>query len=352
MTDAQDLSEALQAQLRQAHAAGTPLAIVGGGSKRFYGEPAQGTELAVGGHRGIVRYEPSELVLTARAGTPLAEIEAHLTENGQMLPFEPPHWGEGATLGGTVACNLSGPRRPYAGAVRDAVLGCRIINGRGDILRFGGEVMKNVAGYDATRLMAGALGTLGVLLDISLKLLPTPSSELTLVSPCPFAEALTRMNALAGQSLPISASAWIDGKLYLRLSGDAVEALAPRLPGEELPYAESFWRGLRERQTSFFADAARLWRLGLPQAAPQPNLPGKWLIEWGGAQRWLASEAPEADIRAAAAALGGHATRMAGNTDAPVFHPLPDGLWRLHQRLKAAFDPAGILNPGRMYSGL
>jgi glycolate oxidase FAD binding subunit len=352
MAGTQDLSASLQEQVQQAHAGGTPLAIVGGGSKAFYGRPVAGTPLHVGGHRGVIHYEPSELVLTARAGTPLAEIESLLAENGQMLGFEPPHWGDGATLGGTVACNLSGPRRPYAGAVRDAVLGCRIINGRGEILRFGGEVMKNVAGYDAARLMAGALGTLGVLLDVSLKVLPLPAGELTLVEPCTLTEALARMNALAGRPLPISASAWVDGQLYLRLSGAAIDTLASGLPGDTLAYAESFWHCLRERRTPFFADAAPLWRIGLPQAAPQPELPGEWLIEWGGAQRWLKGEAVAAEVRAAVSALGGHATLMSTPDDAPVFHPLADGLWTLHRRLKAAFDPAGILNPGRMYRGL
>ncbi len=352
MPASQDLTESLQGQVQQAHAEGTLLRLIGGDSKPFYGRPTEGMPLAVGGHSGIVHYEPSELVLTARAGTPLTEIEKLLAENGQMLGFEPPHWGEGATLGGTVACNLSGPRRPYAGAARDAVLGCRIINGKGEILRFGGEVMKNVAGYDAARLMAGALGTLGVLLDVSLKVLPLPAGELTLVEPCTLTEALARMNALAGRPLPISATAWADGQLYLRLAGGAVDALASGLPGEALPYAESFWHCLRERRTPFFADATPLWRIGLPQAAPQPDLPGEWLIEWGGAQRWLKGGAPTAEVRAAVSALGGHATLMTAADDEPMFHPLSDGLWQLHRRLKAAFDPDGILNPGRMYRGL
>jgi glycolate oxidase FAD binding subunit len=352
---AADLTATLQQQIRDAYAAITPLNIVGGNSKAFYGRQPSGSVLDVSGHSGILSYEPTELVITARAGTPLAEIETALADKGQMLPFEPPHWGDTATLGGTIACNLSGPRRPYAGAARDFVLGCHMLNGKGELLHFGGEVMKNVAGYDASRLMAGALGTLGVLLDISLKVLPAPQQELTLVQPCTLTEALSRMNLLAGRPLPLSATAWVDGHLYLRFSGaaSAVTAVGTREPGEVLAGGEVFWQHLRELALPFFDGTQSLWRIALPQAAVQPDLPGEWLIEWGGAQRWLYSDATVADVRAQVAGLGGHATLMrGGDRTGAVFQPLPAGLWQLHQRLKQAFDPAGIFNRGRMYEGL
>lgn len=349
-----DLTAALQQEVQAAYAGKTPLKIVGGNSKAFYGRQTAGAVLDVSGHNGIISYEPTELVLTARAGTPLAEIEAVLAEKGQMLPFEPPHWGPNATLGGTIACNLSGPRRPYAGSARDFVLGCHVINGKGELLHFGGEVMKNVAGYDAARLMAGALGTLGVMLDIGLKVLPVPQDEMTLVQPASLTAALEQMNKLAGQPLPLSASAWVDGHLYLRFAGakSAVAAVQQKVAGDVLIDAPTFWRSLRELQLPFFAGAHTLWRIALPQVAPQPHLPGDWLVEWGGAQRWLKTAEPAELVRASVAALGGHATLFYGGNGASVFQPLPTGLWQVHQRLKTAFDPAGILNPGRMYEKL
>lgn len=347
-----DRTDSLQQQVVRAAADGTPLRIVGGDSKPFYGRPVDAPVLHVGGHCGVVHYEPTELVLTARTGTTLDEIEALLAEHGQMLPFEPPHRGRGATLGGTVACNFSGPRRLYAGSVRDVVLGCRTINGRGELLRFGGEVMKNVAGYDASRLMTGALGTLGVLLEISLKVLPVPQQELTLVQPCPISEVLERMNHLSGQPLPLSALAWVDDALYLRFSGAeaAIASVQSQLDGDVLAEGKTFWRNLREHEMPFFSNTDHLWRIALPQAVPLPQLPGEWLLEWGGAQRWLKSDVPADQVRTEVAARGGHATLF--HDDSAEFHPLTDGLWQLHRRLKSAFDPAATLNPGRMYEGL
>ena len=348
-----DLAEALQAQVREACAKGEPLALRGSGSKSFLGHRVQGRVLELGGHRGIVNYEPRELVLTARAGTPLAEIEQALEAQGQMLPFEPPHFGPDATLGGTIACALSGPRRPYAGAVRDVVLGCRIINGRGEILRFGGEVMKNVAGYDVSRLMAGAFGTLGILLEVSLKVLPKPETELTLVQECDATEAIEKMNRLAGTPVPLSASSHDGIQLHLRLSGTngAVEGARKRIGGEILADGASYWERLREHRHAFFTGKRPLWRLSVPSTTPfQADLPGKQLIEWGGAQRWLISEATGETIQRAAAEAGGHATRFRGEApEGEAFHPLPVPLMALHRNLKRAFDPAGILNPGRLY---
>ncbi len=346
-----DHSDSLREAVLRAGDQKTPLDIQGGGSKRFYGREPQGESLDVTGYRGVVSYEPSELVITARAGTPLAEIRATLTERGQMLGFEPPSFGGHATLGGAVACGLSGPRRPYTGSARDLVLGIKLLNGKGEILSFGGQVMKNVAGYDVSRLMTGALGTLGVILEVSLKILPRPALETTLVQQRPVDQAIESMNRWAGRPLPISATCHDGDALYIRLSGaaPAVEKAAEQLGGERQE-GESFWAGLREQSHGFFANGMPLWRLSLPAAAPMPRLPGNWLLEWGGAQRWLRSVAPVEDIRKAALEVGGHATLFrGGDRHGQVFQPLDPVLLRLHRNLKQAFDPWRIFNPGRMY---
>ncbi|APZ42005.1 glycolate oxidase subunit GlcE [Acidihalobacter ferrooxydans] len=350
----QDLGDSLATQVAEAAQTRTALRIEGAGSKGFLGHAVTGETLAVAGHRGVIAYEPVELVLTARAGTPLAEIEALLAEHRQMLAFEPPHYGADATLGGTLACNLSGPRRPYAGAARDFVLGTRIVNGRGEILRFGGEVMKNVAGYDLSRLMAGSYGTLGVLLDISLKVLPRPPAELTLAQEMDAGEALRRMNEWAARPLPLS-GAFHDGAcVYLRLSGaaSAVAAAQRRLGGEPVADADALWHDLREHRHGFFRHDAPLWRLSVAATAALAELPGRWLLDWGGAQRWYAGPAAPEAVRRAAAQAHGHATLYRGHEGAARFHPLAAPLAVVHRRLKAALDPAGILNPGRLYPEL
>jgi glycolate oxidase FAD binding subunit len=347
----------LSQTIRDAAAQKRPLCIRGGGTKDFYGGPVHGYKLNTGDCRGIVSYEPTELVITARAGTPLAEIEAALREKGQMLAFEPPHFGSGATLGGCVAAGLSGPRRPYAGAVRDFVLGVRLLDGKGDELKFGGQVMKNVAGYDVSRLMAGSLGTLGVLLETSLKVLPLPAAETTLRLECGEAEAIERMNRWAAQPLPITATAWRDGHLGVRLSGAAVavDAAAKKIGGAAADPAQAalFWAGIREHTDAFFAGGTPLWRLSVKPTAPPLALAGAQLIEWGGALRWIRSGADHATMREAAARAGGHATLFrGGEKSSGVFHPLAPGLMTIHRNLKQAFDPAGILNPGRLYADL
>jgi glycolate oxidase FAD binding subunit len=352
----QDIIEQFSLTVREAGRDRHPLRIQGSGSKSFYGRPVPGTALDATLYRGIVSYEPTELVLTARAGTPLAEIEAALASNRQMLPFEPPHFGPGATLGGCVAAGLSGPRRAYAGAVRDYVLGVRIIDGKGENLRFGGQVMKNVAGYDVSRLMAGSLGTLGLLLEVSLKILPLPVEELTLRFDMAEPEALATMNRWAAQPLSLSATCYHDGALTVRLSGAsaAVRSVRQKLGGEIVADAANFWHGVREQRHPFFLSAHTLWRLSLPSAAAAITLPGHQLVEWGGALRWLASDASHATIRQAAAAHGGHATLFRSKEPGPElsiepFQPLTAPLLQLHRRLKQSFDPHGILNPGRMY---
>jgi glycolate oxidase FAD binding subunit len=347
------LSTELAERICAAHAAKTPLRIRGGGSKDWYGGPLNGEVLDLSGHRGIISYEPSELVLTAKAGTPLAEIETLLDQHSQMLAFEPPHFGASATLGGTLACAFAGPRRPYAGSVRDMVLGVRLIDGRGQALSFGGQVMKNVAGYDVSRLMVGALGTLGVILEASLKVLPKPPAELTLRFEMDEAAAILKMNQWSGLPLPLSASAWVGGAQMLRLSGaeTAVRAAHARLGGEIHEHGAEFWHAAKEQSAAFFgASELPLWRLSVPPARPPLALPGRQALTWGGAQRWLKSDAAASLIRSLVATAGGHATLFrGGDKSAGVFHPLSDALMKCHRRLKAQFDPAGILNPGRFY---
>lgn len=335
---------------------GATLSLRGGGSKCFYGGPESGEILDVSGYRGIVAYEPTELVVTARAGTPLVELEAALAEKGQWLAFEPPHFTAGATVGGMLASGLSGPRRQAVGAVRDFVLGVKVLTGKGELLSFGGQVMKNVAGYDVPRLMAGSMGTLGLLLEVSLKVLPLPVAEKTLRFSLTESDALQRVNQWAGQPLPISASAWHDGVLSLRLSGAAaaVSAAEKTLGGDHLDDAAAYWASLREQTHGFFTGDAPLWRLSVASTAPALDL-GSTLIEWGGAQRWLRSGDAQS-VRTTAEKAGGHATLFRADdvlkNASGVFHPLSAPLARIHRNLKNAFDPQGVFNPGRMYPDL
>lgn len=350
-----DLQASLIEQVRDAAGERQPLRIEGGGSKTFYGRVVNGTPLPLAPHRGITAYTPSELVVSARAGTPLAEIEAALAEHGQMLAFEPPHFTDRATLGGAIASGLSGPRRPCAGAARDFVLGVNCINGKGEYLRFGGQVMKNVAGYDVSRLLTGSLGTLAVLLEVHLKVLPAPQRELTLYVECSPAECIRHTNEWIRQALPISGSCYLDGQMMLRLSGTGpgVAAAAHRIGGEVFDESNRFWLRLREQELPFFDTGQPLWRISVAPATPPIPLEGNWLYEWAGAQRWLTGPVSADEVRQATVLAGGHATLFRhGDRTGEVFHPLPAALWSLHQRLKQSFDPAGILNPGRMYPGL
>ena len=327
------------------------LRIRGGGTKDFYGEESRGETLSTRACSGIVAYEPKELVVTVRAGTPLRELEDALAAERQMLAFEPPHFGAEATIGGAVACGLSGPRRPYAGAVRDFVLGARIVNGKGEDLSFGGRVIKNVAGYDVSRLMAGALGTLGVLTELSFKVLPRPAAEATLAFEMDEAAATTQVNRWAGQPLPLSATAWHEGRLRVRLSGaaSAIAAAKTKMGGEEID-AGGYWTDLREHRLPFFTAARTLWRLSVPQTADPIATGGAQIVEWGGGLRWAAGDLDPLTVRSTVERLGGHATLFRGGDRAiGVFHPLQPAVLKIHRRLKNAFDPAGILNPDRMY---
>lgn len=356
-----DLTPTFADRIQDATSKKTPLRFVGGGSKDFYGQSLRGDVLSTQGHRGIVSYEPSELVLTARAGTPISEIEAALAEKGQMLAFEPPQFdADSATLGGVVAAGLSGPRRATAGAVRDFVLGATILDGRAEVQKFGGQVMKNVAGYDVSRLFAGAMGSLGLLLDLSIKVLPKPVAETTLVLERDQVQALTAMNRWAGLPLPISATCWQDGRLAVRLSGAhaAVASAQAELGGTLLENADAFWAGIRHQRAEFFRlkDNELLWRLSLPSITPVQTLPGQPLIEWGGALRWVKAAPDQAGtLRALAEAAGGHATLFKGGTAEQrqaigVFHPLPPAMKAVQYKLRRVFDPLGLFNPGRLYA--
>ncbi|MDH5518680.1 MAG: glycolate oxidase subunit GlcE [Gammaproteobacteria bacterium] len=352
-----DLSQQLQQRIQHAYEAKLALQIVGGNSKSFYGRSVAAETLSLAGHSGVLNYEPTELVITARAGTPLKEVEALLNQNGQMLPFEPPAFSEQATIGGTVACNLSGPRRAYAGAARDYLLGCKIINGKGEILTFGGEVMKNVAGYDVSRLMAGAMGTLGVLLEVSLKVLPKPEMELTRLFNCSANDAIEKMHAWSQTPLPISATSFHDSVLSVRFSGaaKAVNAAVNHSGGEINEDAEKYWHDLKEHRLDFFNTDKPLWRLSLAsdiESLALENSAADYLYEWGGALRWLKTDSPAAEIQAAMEKIDGHASIFRHTDQVNVFQPLTPALMRIHKNLKMAFDPHNILNPGKLYTEL
>ncbi|MES2944321.1 MAG: glycolate oxidase subunit GlcE [Pseudomonadota bacterium] len=365
-----DVIPALSSQIQAAAAASKPIRLRGGGSKDFYGEALKGEILDTSALNGVVSYEPSELVITVLAGTPLAEVEALLAGHNQCFAFEPPHFGAGkkSTVGGMVASGLSGPARASVGAVRDYMLGVKLINGRGEHLTFGGQVMKNVAGYDVSRLMAGSLGTLGLITEVSLKVLPIAPAEATLRFECSQQQALQWLNSWGGQPLPLNASCWVEdagvGTLYLRLRGAlaAVEAACKTLGGERKDNAEvaADWLACRDQTLPWFADRAAdqdLWRLSVPQAAPVLDLPEPPLIEWHGAQRWVRAGAGQGHrLRELAAAVGGSSTLFAvgdaRHADGiPRFDALKPPLDKIHRQLKHEFDPAGIFNPGRMNRG-
>jgi glycolate oxidase FAD binding subunit len=349
----------LQQRIRDAAAAQRPLRIRGGGSKEFYGRRIEGDLLDTRGLRGIVAYEPTELVLSARAGTTLDEIDAVLGAANQILAFEPPHYSPAATLGGAIAAGLSGPRRPHAGAARDFVLGVKIVDGTGEALTFGGRVMKNVAGFDVARLMTGALGTLGVLTEISLKCLPRPAVETTVTRECSADESIRLCNEWGGQPLPISATCYLGGRLDVRLSGagPAVTAGVSVIGGERVADADARWTAVRDHTHPFFTEAqargTTMYRLSVRSTTPFTDLGGEQLIEWGGALRWLAGGAATDGerVRSWARSHGGHAMVFRSGAGAS-FQPLAPPVLALHQRIKSVFDPHGILNRGRMYPGV
>jgi glycolate oxidase FAD binding subunit len=347
-----DASDALLEQVNQAIQSALPLRIQGANSKAFLGREVAGEVIDTRLHSGIVTYDPTELVITARAGTPLSVLNAALEDAGQMLPCEPPSYSDGGdgSVGGMVAAGLSGPRRPWSGSVRDFVLGTRVITGLGKHLRFGGEVMKNVAGYDLSRLMAGSFGCLGLITEVSLKVLPKPRLCTSIALEMDSATALARLAQWGQQPLPISAASHDGRVLRLRLEGGegSVAAAHDRLGGESID--PTYWRALNEHRLDFFTDGRPLWRVSLPVSTAALDLPGDQLLDWAGAQRWLKSDASGSEIRRIVSAAGGHATCYSHGLDDSPFQPLATPLLRYHRQLKAQLDPHGIFNPGRMYA--
>ncbi len=352
-----DLTSELIAQVRDAVEAKETLAISAGCSKTFIGRQIETDRtIDVSGHTGIVSYQPVELVMTARAGTTLAEIESALAENNQMLACEPPRFGGKATLGGTLATNVSGPGRPWYGSIRDHVLGVTLINGESKQLRFGGQVMKNVAGYDLSRLQAGAMGGLGLMTEISLKVLPKPATTRTLKFTMDQAEAIQRMNSMSGQPKPITAAYWSSGELYVRLAGaaSAVDATAKSWGGEELAsdVALALWSDLQDQQLAIF-NADKVWRFSMKSSADVLPIEGDSLINWGGAERWYVGDHSFDRMVALAESTGGQVSLYRGGdrTD-EVLHPVNPSIQSLQQRIKASVDPQGVFNPGRAFGWL
>ncbi|MEO8004925.1 MAG: glycolate oxidase subunit GlcE [Betaproteobacteria bacterium] len=346
----QELIQNLSDTIRKAGAERRQLRIRGGGSKDFYGLALIGDVLDTRAYSGVVDYEPTELVITARAGTPLDEIETTLAAGGQMLAFEPPHFGE-ATLGGCIAAGFSGPRRAAMGSARDFVLGVRMVNGLGEDLRFGGQVMKNVAGYDLSRLMAGSFGTLGLITEVSLKVLPVPEEERTLRFDLAEAAAVESMNKWAAKPLSISATCHVAENLYVRLSGasPAVTATQKKIGGEPVADGPAFWRSIREQSHEFFRQAPALWRFSIRSTAAPLGL-GAQLTEWNGSLRWVAADLDPTKAFESAHKAGGHATLFRNGNKRHGIQQFNAGLLAIHKKLKRALDPHGILGPGRIHA--
>ncbi|MCU7904794.1 MAG: glycolate oxidase subunit GlcE [Candidatus Thiodiazotropha sp. (ex Epidulcina cf. delphinae)] len=351
MASDRDISRQLQASVLDAHHSTRHLQLIGSGSKRFYGREAKGEILSLSAHSGIVGYEPTELVITARAGTPLEEIEQALTEKGQMLPFEPPRFSGGGTIGGAIAAGLSGPRRPWGGAPRDLLLGIKLLDGQGRILNFGGQVMKNVAGYDLSRLMAGALGTLGILLEVSVKVLPKPPQEHTLTFYSEDHNTWTLIRDILGKAIPVTATYSRGNRHKLRLACNKhrLKRIQTECGLETVDHQEEFWQALRDQELDFFQRKAPLWRISLPPAA-RLGLADETLNEWSNALRWLVSEKPGEEIRTLVERQAGHAVLFRnGDRTGERFHPLQPRVAEIQRKLKQVFDPKGIFNPGRHY---
>ncbi len=350
-----DATEPIRQRVLAAAGRGSPVRIIGGSTKQFYGREVPGEPLNMAAHRGIIAYDPAELVLTARAGTPLAQIEATLSQSGQCMPFEPPHFGSTATLGGAIACGIAGPARAYAGAAKDFVLGVTLMNGEGQSLRFGGQVMKNVAGYDVARTVVGSLGSLGLLMDVSMKVMPRAPQSATRVFELGAQAALRQMSEWAQQPSCISATCWVDGRLFVRLSGSdaAIQTAAARMGGEAHAAGGEFWSAVREQSHAFFGGAEELIRVAVPALCAPQTFSGECLMEWGGSQRWLRNRSDIEAVRAAARSAGGFATRFrTRDRSGDVFEPVPAAQMRLQKTLKAVFDPRAIFNRGRLHAEL
>ncbi len=354
-TEIDDVSieDELRTQIRAVAANGAEIEIIGGGSKRFYGQAIEALPIDVSAHSGIIDYDPAELVITLRAGCKLLDVEALLAQNRQMFGFEPPCFGVDATIGGMVATGLAGPRRAYAGSIRDFVLGVKMLDGRAEVLQFGGRVIKNVAGFDASRLMVGALGTLGIILEVSIRVIPVYETELTLSYEHASADEHIRwINGLGSKPYPISASQWQAGRSQLRLSGSeqGVSQAAKLLGGDSI---EPGWQALKEQQLDFFDPKRPLSRISLPPTSPDLLPDTAQLIEWGGAERWCCGDIDVVALREQVASAGGGLCAFRGHAaEVPIFHPLPAAMLKLQRNIKSSFDPAGIFNPGKIYPGL
>ena len=347
-----DMAKDIASRVQTAYQANTPLNITAAGSKSFLGRVSpDATTLDVKGHSGIIEYDPAELVLVARAGTLLQDIEDLLADNQQILGFEPPFVDSGATLGGAIASGLAGPARAYAGSVRDFILGAGFVNGKGEIITTGGKVMKNVAGFDLFRPMAGSMGTLGVLLKAAIRTVPRPEAELSLIQEeKDEASALEKINHWTGKTQAISGATWDGQAIRIRLSGSGAGIQHGRAQiGGEILTDESYWQDLNNLKLEFFEQKGRLWRISVAAMSGPVSENSTQLIDWGGAQRWLKSNEPPETIRSRATQLGGHATCFSDDQSVATFQPLEGNLLALNRRFKAALDPAGILNPGRLY---
>ena len=355
MTAIEDVSieDELATQIAAVSATGGEIEIFGSGSKRFYGESLEALPIDVSAHSGIIDYDPAELVITLRAGCKLSDVEALLAQNQQMFGFEPPYFGADATIGGMVASGLAGPRRAFAGSIRDFLLGVKMIDGRGEIMHFGGRVIKNVAGFDVSRLMVGSLGSLGVILEVSIRVIPMYETELTLTfEHGDVDEHIRWINELGAEPYPITASLWVDGRSQLRLSGSVqgVSHAADQLDGHP---DDACWDQLKEQTLDFFDSTQPLTRVALPPSSA--DLQGEYaqLIEWGGAQRWICGEVDVDALRLEAGTMGGSVCAFQRHgANVPTFHALPAAMLKLQRSIKSTFDPAGIFNPGRIYPGL
>ena len=359
-----DISEQLQNNVKEAINTKTPLFICGGRSKEFYGNPVDAKPLEVSPHTGVISYEPTELCITVRAGTRLKDIEALLAEHQQILPFEPPTYSDNTTIGGAIAAGISGPRRAYTGSARDAILGVQMINGEGEIVTFGGQVMKNVAGYDLSRLMVRSLGTLGVLLNVSIRLLPKPSHDLTLSFSASQEQALLYFQDLRVRQYPVTGSVWYEDQVSLRVSASEkiIESTRKKIAAQDIVESltendtnDTFWQDIRDHKHAFFNQNDKpLWRFSLPPASEMlSRIDDNLLIEWGGAQRWAHSRTPANIIHSIAHSRRGFATSFRyGEPGTAKFPALETTVLELHKRLKTKMDPHNIFNPNRMYEGL
>lgn len=355
-----DISQQLQEQIKAAIDTKQTVIIQGNDTKHFLGRSVDedANIISTAEHTGIISYEPVELVMTARAGTTLAEIDAALAENNQVLACDPARFEGRATIGGSLATNQAGPSRPWEGSLRDHVLGVNMINGRAQALRFGGQVMKNVAGYDVSRLQAGAMGTLGLITEVSFKVLPASATTLTLVGSASISQAIHTMNELSAKPKPLTAATWVDGKIYLQLSGarSAVEGTADKWSGDVMPIDQAtlFWQDLREQRLSFFSqrkEAEPLWRFSVNSSAPAFLEEAPWLIDWAGSQRWLKGDFPRTQLQQWATENGGELVLYrGGDRSSDIFHQPNSVIKKYQKNLKQTFDPNNIFNIGRLYS--